>query len=193
MPANRPEKWPGLDASAQARARIRFTGKTLSGQPLWTTNEDLILKQAYPDYAKAGKLLRHRTAEAIRTRAIRLKIAKRIPPWTAKEVSDLRRRWRDATRSQLMAEFPRHSWNGIAQKARRLGFRRRWQPKQTGRCLLDEIRSRASDLRISLSDLDRICSARDFFKKSSQGHFPSRNILLRAIAALGGRVEIVWR
>ncbi len=59
--------------------------------------------------------------------------------------------------------------------------------------MLDEIRQRAADLRISLADLDRICVGRRYFANSSRrSQKPRRNVLLRAIAALGGRVEIVW-
>jgi hypothetical protein len=43
-------------------------------------------------------------------------------------------------------------------------------------------------------DLDRICLSREYFSKSSQGYESRRrNLWLRAIAALGGRVKIVWR
>ena len=60
--------------------------------------------------------------------------------------------------------------------------------------MLDEIRNRAAYLRISMLELDRICFSRTYFSRSSQGLESSRrNVWLRAVAALGGRVEIVWR
>jgi hypothetical protein len=189
-------KYFGLNSSDQIRAQMAHTGKSRFGDWLWTPEEERTVRQYYPDSKKLKGLLSRRSMIAIERRANHLRILKRgyYQMWTANEVSKLRRRYRDATREELISEFPRHTWKSIRCKAVKLGVRRRsWQPKKTGKPLLDEIRNRAADLHITLTDLDRICFAGRYFRESSRGTNPSRNLLLRAVAALGGRVEIVWR
>ncbi len=188
-------RWWRLNVSDRARARIQFEGKTPNGHPIWTAKEDQIVRDHFPNYVAMKKRLRRRSRRALHSRAMKLKLTRSISRWTAPEVFSLRKRWRDATRTELIAEFPRHTWNSIQMKGRTFGIRRRpWKPKLTGKRMLDEIRQRAADLRISLGDLDRICAGRRYFANSSRrSQKPRRNVLLRAIAALGGGVEIVWR
>jgi len=190
-------KYFGLNSSDQIRAQMAHTGKSRFGDWIWTPQEEQAVHQFYPDFKRLKRLLRRRSMIAIQQRAIHLRILKRDrvkQMWTANEISKLRRRYRDATKEELISEFPRHTWKSIRCKAAKLGVRRRcWQPKKTGKPVLDEIRNRAADLHITLADLDRICFAGRYFRESSRGTDPSRNLLLRAVAALGGRVEIVWR
>jgi hypothetical protein len=195
MPAKR-SKYEGINASDRARARMRYTGETPRGHPLWTEQENEIFRELFPDYVALKKRLRRRSMEALRSHAYALQITRRRQSaWTANEVSRLRSLWRDAPKEQIIAAIPRHTWYGIQCKGHSFGVRRLpWQPKLTGQRMLDEIRRRAADLRISLRDLDRTCVGRRYFANSSRrSQKPRRNVLLRAIAALGGRVEIVWR
>jgi hypothetical protein len=188
-------KYFGLNVADNNLARINRTGRTTFGHWVWTAEEDNLVRQFHPDFAKLKKLLRRRSMIAIKRRAIDLRLVRAQHLWTANEVTKLRRRWRDLSKAELIAEFPRHTWISIRCKGSKLGLRRRpWQPKPTGKQLLDQIRERAAYLHISLLDLDRICFSRTYFARSSQGHYSSgRNVLLTAVAALGGRVEIVWR
>jgi hypothetical protein len=188
-------KFFGLNVSDHNRALMKRTGKTPFGHWIWTPKEDQLVRQLHPDFRKLKKLLRRRSMIAIQRRAIDLRLVRQQNLWTANEVTKLRRRWKDATKAELISEFPRHTWISIRCKGSTLGLRRRpWQPKPTGKPVLDEIRKRAAYLRISLLELDRICSAGTHFSRSSQGYESSqRNVWLRAVAALGGRVEIVWR
>lgn len=184
----------GAALAEHHREMIRRTGKTNFGVWVWTPEEDAAIRKLHPDLAAIKKRLQRRSYIAIRQRVVKLGFGK--PPnkcWTANEVRKLHLRWRDATKQELLAEFPRHSWSSMTSKANKLRiYRRRRQLKPTGQPLLDEIRNRATELRISLGDLDRLCSSGRFFSQSSQGSMPSRNILPRAIAALGGRIEIIW-
>jgi hypothetical protein len=189
-------KYYGLSVADYLRARMKLTGKTQFGCWVWTPCEDDLLKQFYPDIAKLRKLLKRRSRIAIKQRAIKLRLGTCKPRnfWTANEVRKLRLRWREATKDELLAEFPRHSWSSLNAKAHKLRlYRRPWRPKPTGHPMLDEIRQRAAQLHITLYDLDRICSSGRYFGGSSQGCEPSRNVWPKAIAALGGRIEIVWR
>jgi hypothetical protein len=189
-------KFFGLNVSRQVRERMKRTGKTPCGKHwLWTEREDDLIRQFHPDFAKLKKLIRRRSVDKIKRRANRLGFVRQQQLWTANEVTKLRRRWRDASKAELISEFPRHSWISIRCKGSKLGVRRRpWHPKETGKPLLDQIRHRAADLRISLQDLDRICFSQEYFSKSSQGYESRRrNLWLQAIAALGGHIQIVWR
>jgi hypothetical protein len=188
-------KYEGLNASDRARARMRYIGKTPQGHHLWTKQENEIFHELFPDYAALKKRLRRRSLPALRVHAHVLKLTKKQSRWTAAEVARLRSLWRDAAKEQIIAEFKGRTWVSIQNKGRTFGIRRRpWQPKLTGQRMLDEIRRRAADLRVSLRDLDRTCVGRRYFANSSRrSQKPRRNVLLRAIAALGGRVEIVWR
>src|ERR1700687_4362743 len=188
-------KFFGINVADHNRARMKRTGKTTFGHWIWTPKEDEIVRQFHPDFAKLKKLLRRRTMIAIQRRAIDLRLVRSQHIWTANEVTKVRRHWRDASKEDLISEFFRHTWISIRCKGSKLGVRRRpWQPKPTGKPMLDEIRNRAAYLRISMLELDRICFSRTYFSRSSQGLESSRrNVWLRAVAALGGRVEIVWR
>lgn len=193
MPRARRNKYEGLNASDRAHAQMRYTGRNLSGDLLWTAKEDAIVLALFPDYDAMGKRLRRRSLPSLYYRTSVLGLRKTHAVWTTTELSSLRRLWRSGSRSELIAAFPRHPWSSIEKKAQRLKLRRPWVPKITGRRTLDEIRQRAAALHISLRDLDRICGARGYFRSSAcRIQPPRRNIILRAIAALGGRVEIVW-
>jgi len=190
----RTTKWTGIDTAERNRERIRRTGRTPNGHAVWTSREDQVVREFFPDYSRMRRLLRRRSRKAVEARACFLKLTRQNHYWTTNELNRLRRRWRDATREELINEFPRHPWASIRTKATRFGVRRRPRIlKPTGKPMLDEIRRRATDLKISLSELDRICRTGTFFEKSSQCWEPRRNVWLPAIAALGGRVEIVWR
>lgn len=173
---------------------MKHSGKTQFGQWVWTKEEDDVVRRVYPDHARLQTLLRRRTPLAIKIRARGLGLGKPLCFWTANEITKFKRRYQEATKAELIAEFPRHDWKMMRRKAWKLGVRRpRYQPKTTGKPVLDQIRKRAADLRISLRDLDDICSSRSHFRRSTQCQSNYRNVWLRAIAALGGRVEIVWR
>lgn len=179
----------------RARQRIQRLGRTPNGHQVWTAREDAIFRELLPDYRTIKRKLRRRSMQSLYSRASYLGLAPKRRTWSASDVSRLRRMWRDAPRAEILAVFPTRTWMSIEHKSRIFGIRRRpWKPKTTGQEMLDAIRARAADLRISLRDLDRICVGRRYFEKSSaRSDQPRRNVLLRAIKALGGRVEIVWR
>jgi hypothetical protein len=91
--------------------------------------------------------------------------------------------------------FPGMSWRQIAAKARHIGVRRmRRKLNATGHPLIDMIRDRAFDLRLSMVDLDAMAGTKRYFQKSSwcNGR-PNRKALLQAVEALGGEVSIRWQ
>jgi hypothetical protein len=183
--------------SERARARVLREGRTPRGHLLWTPMEDQIFRELYPDYRAIKRRLRRRSMPSLRARAGILKLTTGQSLWTAKEVSQLRRRWRDASRAELMSEFSRHSWISIQNKGRTFGIKRRpWMnPRPTGNSIVDKIRLRAIELKLSMRDLDEMFNGgREYFVKCSRGvGVPRSNLYLKTIEALGGHIEIVWR
>jgi hypothetical protein len=69
----------------------------------------------------------------------------------------------------------------------------RSKPKATGHPLIDTIRDRAFDLRLSMVDLDAMAGTKRYFQKASwcPGR-PNRKALLRAVEVLGGQISVRW-
>ncbi|HWK33518.1 MAG TPA: hypothetical protein VNR51_07545 [Hyphomicrobium sp.] len=93
-----------------------------------------------------------------------------------------------------MQTFPDLRWQQIAGKAKHMGLRRpRRKLSATGHALVDCIRERAFDLRLSMVDLDAMAKTKKYFQKAAwQSGSLNRKALLRAIEALGGEVSIRW-
>lgn len=184
----------GAASAQRARERMIRKGRTPKGHWLWTAGEDAIVRALYPDYVALRKALRRRTYHSLRNRAGTLGIAKKRHIWTTTEVSRLRRLYPKADRRDLFAAFPGLSWGQISGKGGHIGLRRaRPKLKATGHPLIDTIRDRAFDLRLSMVDLDAMAGTKRYFQKASwcTGR-PNRKALLRAVEALGGQVSVQW-
>jgi hypothetical protein len=170
-------------------------GRTPNGHWLWTPREDEIVRGIYPNYVALRRALRRRTYSALRHRTRKLGIAKKRHIWLTTEESRLRKLYPKADRSELLVAFPGMSWRQIAAKARHIGVRRmRRKLNATGHPLIDMIRDRAFDLRLSMVDLDAMAGTKRYFQKSlwCNGR-PNRKALLQAVEALGGEVSIRWQ
>lgn len=88
------------------RRKMRKEGVTLSGKKLWTEAEDEILRASYPNYRRMLKLLPHRTHQAVLMRCRKLGLKKFVRPWTAFEVSKLRKLYSSASIEEICAAFP---------------------------------------------------------------------------------------
>ena len=108
----------GAALAEQTRIRIERLGRTPGGHPLWTPEEDAILKANYPDQKALRKLLGHRPPKGCRVRANKLGIKTRnIQLWTAAEVSRLRKLYPHVgTRAELMQHLPNRRWAQITAK-----------------------------------------------------------------------------
>lgn len=196
--------WSGLDvkyasrraaAAERARARIRFLGFTPKGHPLWTEEEDAILRACYPDYKHAIKCLRRRTYYACRAHARHLQIVRTRRAWTAADVSKLRRLFGPATRQEILRTFPEWSWPQIQCKAQSLGLKRKRQtPRSTPWQPIDAIKQRARELNYSLSDVDKLAGSKTYFARAGWTGRRQMNFQYvgRAVEALGGRLVVVW-
>jgi len=179
--------------SERARQRVLREGKTPNGHRLWTKAEDAIVRHFYPDYRAMKRRLR-RSMQAITSRVHALRLGPKTKTWKTTDVARLRRMWKEATKSEILAAFPERNWQSIANKGRTFGIKRRpWVPSTIGHPIVDAIRKRAADLNLSLGDVDAMCSGHHFFANSSRRKgMPRSNILLRAIEALDGHIEVVW-
>lgn len=185
----------GVARAQRARERIIRMGTTPNGHPLWTEREDDFVRSLYPDYKALRRKLRRRTYHALRARARTLDVVTRRHVWLASEVSRLRRLYPRASREELLAAFPDVTWEKIKAKAQHAGIRRaRRKLTTTGYPLIDLIRDRAFDLKLSMVDLDAMAGTKQYFQKAGwySGNL-NRKALLRAVEALGGEVSIRWQ
>ena len=181
--------------SQRARERMIRKGRTPNGHWLWTPREDAVVRLLYPDYVALRRSLRRRTYNGLRYRTRTLGIAKKRHVWLTTEEARLRRLYPKVDRSELLLAFPGMTWQQIVSKARRIGvWRMRRKLNPTGHPLIDMIRDRAFDLRLSMVDLDAMAGTKRYFQTASwrKGR-PNRKALLQAVDALGGEVSIRWQ
>jgi hypothetical protein len=189
--------YAAMSAARTERARERMIrmGRTPNGHILWTERENDVVRELYPNYQALRKALRRRTYNSLRWRTRLLGVARKRHIWLGTEVSRLRRLYPKADRGDIMIAFPEMSWQQIAAKARHIGVRRvRRKLNSTGYPLIDVIRDRAFDLRLSMVDLDAMAGTRRYFQKAAWCNgYINRKALMRAVEALGGEVSIHWQ
>jgi hypothetical protein len=178
-----------------ARARILRNGFTPNGHPLWTDEEDAAVRELYPDYIALQKRLKRRTYYACKWRARYLKLVTPRVPWTAAEISRLRRVYGTCSVSELVAQFPNRTADQIRHRATPLGVRRpRKIIKSSGIPIIDEIKKRARQLNYSMRDVDELSRSKRYFIKASW--LPNGTVnyqaIGRAVEALGGKLSVTW-
>jgi hypothetical protein len=183
--------------SQSLREQIRRAGRTRSGLPIWTEEEDAEIRRLYPDYAALKKSLKRRTHSALKNRANRIGIIKRHHCWTDAEVSRLRKLYPTSTAQQLRAAFLGLRKRQIKEKAMNLGLhkKRRSYPS-TGFPIIDQIRTRAFVLNLSMLDLDELAGTKNYFQgrgwkccRSTDGPYSLRSMLSLEMSALFGETN----
>lgn len=144
----------GLHGRMVLLRHIERTGCTIAGDPVWTETEIANLRRCYPDHEAAQAALPRRTLKAIATKARRLGL---VPPrcvWTEEEAFRLRKPYMAGVPiADLIEMFPGRSRSQIWKKAQSMGYRRpRRPPKLTGMPLIDSVRHRAFECRLSMTD-----------------------------------------
>ena len=182
-------------SAARLRKRIQREGYTMSGKKVWSQEEDELFRSLFPDYAAITKALPHRTYFACRGHARKLGIVTARPPFTAKELSLIRRLYPAAEREELLLLLPGRKWEQIKSLANRHGVHR--LPKSfapTGVPVLDQIRLRCRELNYSMPDLDKLIRGKGYFAKGNwcHGHIHHRDIG-RAVRALFGDLKADWK
>ena len=188
---------PSYSQSCGERGRITLfrhietTGCTIAGDPVWTADEIANLCQTFPDRKAACLALPRRTPGAVAHKARQLGL---IPPrriWIGDEAARLRKPYVSGVpMTELLDMFPGKTRSQIWKKACHMGYRRpRRAPKLTGMPLVDVIRRRAFECRLSMTDLDVFVGRKRYFV--SPRHLDWR-ALQRAMTILGGRPVISW-
>ncbi len=184
----------GIISSERARQRVQSTGRVF-GHAVWTPAEDQVVRDCYPDYARACTLLPKRTYWSIRSRAGYLNIQVKRHIWTGAEIKKLKRLYPEATKDELRTAFPGLSITAIERIAAYYGIsRNRRRFKDTGHSLLDSVRARAFELRYSMVDLDDIAGTGRYFQDAQwcgRGCLNMRNVC-RAVDAMVGTLHVTW-
>ena len=168
--------------------------KTPRRNDSWTFREVEIMREHWPDIEKIQALLKWRTVNAIRDMARRCGL---IPPkvqhiWTAAQHSTLRRL---AGKRTPRKDIAKQLGLTVQQVANRLNYSKigigKRPPVSLGEPLVDSVRQRAFQLKISMVDLDRSLGPRKAFQTSNVKK-GTPGILHQAVKALGGRLTIEW-
>lgn len=170
---------------------IERTGYTIAGDPVWTEAEIANLRACYPDREAAHAALRRRTPGAIAKKAWRLGLALSRRVWIKDDVFRLRRPYVTGVPiAGLVEMFPGKSRSQIWKKAQHMGYRRpRRPPKLTGMPLVDCIRQRAFECRLSMTDLDAFIGRKRYFVSP---RYENWQALQKAMEILGGAPKVHW-
>ncbi len=181
-------------SATRLRKRIQREGFTMDGKKVWTIEEDNIVRSLFPDYKAMLKELPHRSYSGFRYRAHVLDLVTRRPPFTAKELSTIRRFYPTAEREELLSLLPGRKWHAIASVAARNGIYRELKPfKVTGLTVLDQIRLRCRELNYTMPDLDKMARTKHYFEKAAWLNYTSHRALGRAVDALFGDMKADWK
>ena len=157
----------------------------------WTPQEDAKIVSLYPEYAVLLQELPHRTYSALRQRARHLGIVRPRHVWTNREVERLRDEFSACIRSNDIANlFPYLRKSQVFAKVRHLNLAYGRRLKEFDHPVLSTIRARATQMKLTLKDLDKRARSGRYFQKSN------RTFQLRpavsAVAALNGQTSIEW-
>ena len=185
----------GARMAAMARERIAKTGMAPGGHPVWTDREMALLAVIFPDYQRAVAVLERRTYAAVKNRARSMGLTDCRHIWTGAAVARLRKLYHTVDRETLMAAFPSVPYHKIKYKAKHIGICIRRRPfKHTGFPALDQIRTRAFDLNVSMVELDAMAKTKTYFQRCGWIGRPKPNYraIGRAAEALDGLVAVRW-
>lgn len=181
----------GLQGRDTLVGHIQRTGCTIAGTPVWTTGELEALRLLYPDKQALTAALPRRTAGAIAHKARKIGLAPPLRIWTSVNAAQLRRPYvAGVPVATLTQMFPGKSKRQIWGKAFAMGYRRpRRPPKSTGMPLVDCIRNRAFELRITMTELDSFVARKRYFVSPRHMDWTA---LQRAMTLLGGTPVVRW-
>lgn len=185
----------GATSAMRARARIAKTGFTPKGHHVWTSDEDQVLRDLFPNCRELADILRRRTPKAISLRARKLGLTDRRKVWTAAEITTLRRAYRQGGIVGARMAFPQLRSRQIegALWYNKISSGRK-PYRKTGIQVLDEIRERCFDLNLSMADLDKMVRSKSYFYKAGWcGGNINHKFIGRAIDVLYGEMEVKWR
>lgn len=183
-------RW-GMQGRTALLSHIERTGCTIAGDPVWTEAEIAALRSAHPDFSAATAALSRRSPVAISHKARQLGLCSPRRVWTEDEGIRLRRPYVSGISiAEIALMFPDKSRRQIWHKAHHLGYRRpRRAPRLTGMPLVDSIRQRAFEYRVSMTDLDAFVGHKYYFVSP---RYVNWRALQKAMQILGGRPVVYW-
>jgi len=186
----------GLRGPEAARRWRERTGKTSRGYDLWTPADTETLQRLYPDYDAAMKALPNRSHRALEKHASEMGFTRRRHTWTAAEITRLRKlAATGASRKEIVAAFaPLSKWQ-VFSKLRHHRIKRPPSPyKTTGYPVIDAIRARCRELRLTMRDLDAFARTGKYFTLQQWRANDTANLerAAKAIRALGGTFTVTW-
>ena len=180
----------------RARSRMRATGLTPNGHPLWIDPETGSLRKGYPDYNKVLREVRRRTRAAAHSKASRLRITKpRARPWDVEnDKPKMRRLYPSGSKSELLAAFPGRSWPAICSIARKWRIYRRRPVMKRDDPVVQSIVRRAAQQNISVKELTEMAGGGSLFRQGTVAKMNRRHWqrVARAVEALGGTLRARW-
>lgn len=183
----------GAISAENSRRQMMLRGFTPNGYPLWNPPEAHNLRYGYPDYDAVMAINTRRSRPAHHSKAGRMGIVRRrAPNWDENEIPRLHRMFATATRNELLAAFPGRSWAAICRRANADGYYKLKVPTSSGIGLLDQILSRAIKRHDSLRELDRAIGGAGYFSRRKWKRRRNHSIEARAIAYLGGTIQVRW-
>ncbi|MBK1976156.1 hypothetical protein JIX58_10410 [Brevundimonas diminuta] len=180
-----------MNSAAVNRAYMARTGLTYSGQRLWTIEEIAILRNLHPDYGALVRALPGRTLAAIQNKAQRFGLVRPRRIWSEAEFAAIKPLYvRGAPMPEILDRLESKTKRQVWTKAANRGIRRpRRAPCLTGFAVLDSVRRRAFDLRLSMADLDDLAGRKSYFKRPRRMDWSA---VQRVLPHLGGQVEVFW-
>lgn len=176
--------------------RASANGPRVKVRMNWTPEEDDLVRTHFQDRRKLEAMLPHRTASAIKTRVreLQLTLHTRYIAITAKDSALIRKLAKTCRTYEEVAATIGLSTGTVYSHMQRYGIIiAKSAPKMTGFPLVDAVRQRAFQLKLSLSDLDRSLGYRmKHFSKCNGAHKISVGQINNAAKALGGRLVILW-
>ena len=184
----------GARSAALARARIRKTGYVCGYGKVWSHREEQVCRLFWPKTYEISRLLRGRSVGAVQAKCRQLGLTPKAHPWTAAELSKLKRIYPASSWEEIYAALPGRSLNSIRHAVQYYKIRRNRKPyKPTGNFLIDQIRSRCFDLNYRMHDADKLAlSKRYFYKAGWHSGWINHKAIARAVAALDGRLIVQW-
>lgn len=159
----------------------------------WTLKEHEVVVSFWPDVGEIKSRLPHRTRRAIQQFAGKCNLREPRQMWTAADDGKLKRLAAEGQRTPQIAEALGKT---AGQVARRLSYTRtRIAPRPPAHShdpLVNSIRQRAFDMKMTLADLDRSLGKLKVFQQASGKQHVHHRHIQRAVKALGGQLVVKW-
>lgn len=185
----------GAASAERGRNRVAKTGTSPGGDPIWTAEEEAILRRHHQDYQAAMRALGgRRSYYAVRHKAQAMGLRTKRGHWTGDQVLRLRKLYRCGTPADIREAFPGRSARYVHGMARYFGLKRPRKPfAPTGFPVIDQIREKCFECALSMVDLDEMAGTGTYFARAGwhTGQI-KMSALAKAVRALGGQLAVKW-